>query len=104
MGADGLVGEKVVDLLCKYKAEAHHFHSCLSRILELFGEDVGLTKEQFVERLKVFTMATSEREIANIYHCMMRANSQIKEELMTRPVFVSTVLELVHNKILSIGC
>nr|CCA15162.1 conserved hypothetical protein [Albugo laibachii Nc14] len=86
--------DNVVDLLCKYKAEAHHFHSCLSRILELFGDDVGLAKDQFVERLKDFTTATTEREIGNIYHCMMRANSQAEEELMTRPVFVSTVLEL----------
>nr|CCA15153.1 conserved hypothetical protein [Albugo laibachii Nc14] len=81
--------DNVVDLLCKYKAEAHHFHSCLSRILELFGDDVGLAKDQFVERLKDFTTATTEREIGNIYHCMMRANSQAEEELMTRPVFPS---------------
>ncbi|CCI40153.1 unnamed protein product [Albugo candida] len=96
--------EKVVDLLCKYRTEAYHFHSCLSRILELFGDNCGLTKIQFIDRMMPFTISTTEREFANIYHCMIRASSHVEDELMTRSVFVSTVLELVHNKMLKIVC
>jgi hypothetical protein len=98
-----------VHILLKYRSEMNHFHLILKWIIDVFNQLVPstsnngfLSQAHFVQALICYSQSSNDRELENIFNNSLKQRSI--RHLMPANVFVSVVLVLLRNDILSAIC